>query len=342
MSFFDTKEEVLDVQLTQFGKRLLSVGQFRPVYYEFFDDDVLYNSEKAGFQELQNETEERILNKTPKLKTQHLTSGVETHFSHIEEFPDTFDLLRNNMGINDNVILLLDGRADDIERLDEDPDQENQGSDLGSGGVAEAMSRHREGYIPVIEEFRQMHLPKRNYNYNVQEKILLYSLANQEVSNPQAPSFDVVALDSKLIHFEGYQHFTSSGIVKNIPQFKMDPRIELVKDLREKTEPRSPSEEEFFDLTSSEVIFRDNTKIQKSKEEIVLDIQELNTIFKNDNFRIEIFEITGLESNQNLIRKIDDPREIRSLFHIKTDNTISSLYNYKTEREKNYQDRSRN
>ena len=40
MEFFDSKEEVIDLQLTQFGRHLLSKGKFKPVYYSFFDDDV--------------------------------------------------------------------------------------------------------------------------------------------------------------------------------------------------------------------------------------------------------------------------------------------------------------
>ena len=35
MEFFDQKEEVIDVQLTQFGKHLLSKGRFKPEYYAF-------------------------------------------------------------------------------------------------------------------------------------------------------------------------------------------------------------------------------------------------------------------------------------------------------------------
>ena len=33
MQFFNQKEEVIDIQLTQFGKRLLSQGKFKPTYY---------------------------------------------------------------------------------------------------------------------------------------------------------------------------------------------------------------------------------------------------------------------------------------------------------------------
>jgi hypothetical protein len=79
MSFFDKKQEVIDIKLTQFGKGLLARGFFKPVYYRFFDDDILYNSECAGFTEAQNRSEERIF-ETQKLKTQHLTVGVETSF----------------------------------------------------------------------------------------------------------------------------------------------------------------------------------------------------------------------------------------------------------------------
>ena len=51
MEFFDKKEEVLDVQLTEYGKYLLSTGRMRPVYYAFFDDDILYDTNAASFSE---------------------------------------------------------------------------------------------------------------------------------------------------------------------------------------------------------------------------------------------------------------------------------------------------
>ena len=79
MSFFDKKQEVIDVKLTQFGKNTLARGLFKPVYYRFFDDDILYNSECAGISEAQNSSESRIL-ETQRMKTQHLTVGVETSF----------------------------------------------------------------------------------------------------------------------------------------------------------------------------------------------------------------------------------------------------------------------
>jgi len=56
MTFFNKKEEVLDIKLTQFGKQLLSTGRFKPVYYAFYDDNILYDSEHASFEEVQNDT----------------------------------------------------------------------------------------------------------------------------------------------------------------------------------------------------------------------------------------------------------------------------------------------
>jgi hypothetical protein len=80
MSFFNKKEEVMDIKLTQFGKDLLSRGAFKPVFYQFFDDDILYNSEFMGVSEDQNVSEARILEQTPKMKTQALTLSVEKRF----------------------------------------------------------------------------------------------------------------------------------------------------------------------------------------------------------------------------------------------------------------------
>jgi len=79
MAFFDKKQDVIDIKLTQFGKNLLARGGFRPVYYRFFDDGILYNSEKAGFTESQNRSTLRI-EEAQRLRTQYLIAGVETRF----------------------------------------------------------------------------------------------------------------------------------------------------------------------------------------------------------------------------------------------------------------------
>ena len=80
MTFFNRKEDVLDIQLTQYGKHLLSKGVFKPSFYAFFDDDVLYDGAHGGLTEHQNDIEGRI-KETPRMRTQHLFHGVETRIN---------------------------------------------------------------------------------------------------------------------------------------------------------------------------------------------------------------------------------------------------------------------
>tara|TARA_R100001082_G_scaffold56202_1_gene30954 strand:+ start:61 stop:978 length:918 start_codon:yes stop_codon:yes gene_type:complete len=60
MTFFNRKEEVIEVELTPYGRYLLSLGEWDPVYYAFFDDDIIYDSDYSGFSENQNDAESRI------------------------------------------------------------------------------------------------------------------------------------------------------------------------------------------------------------------------------------------------------------------------------------------
>ena len=76
--FFDDKEEVLSIDFTQYGKYLLSRGKLKPTYYSFFDDDILYDSQYAGFSEDQKRTEKRIQHKTPRFKTQYSFTHVDS------------------------------------------------------------------------------------------------------------------------------------------------------------------------------------------------------------------------------------------------------------------------
>jgi len=75
--FYNKKEEVIEIQLTQYGKELLAKGKFKPSHYAFFDDDVLYDVAYAESSEAQNESQDRILENTPRLKTQYVYSSIE-------------------------------------------------------------------------------------------------------------------------------------------------------------------------------------------------------------------------------------------------------------------------
>jgi len=78
VAFFNKKEDVIEIQLTQYGKYLLSLGLFKPSFYAFYDDDILYDSEYGGFTEYQNKAEGRIQNETPSLHTISTLSSVES------------------------------------------------------------------------------------------------------------------------------------------------------------------------------------------------------------------------------------------------------------------------
>ena len=80
MEFFDKKQDVIEIELTSYGKQLLSRGLFEPVYYTFSDDGVLYDQKWMSgtiSAEPQWKTEPRIQENTPRLKTQYRKVGAE-------------------------------------------------------------------------------------------------------------------------------------------------------------------------------------------------------------------------------------------------------------------------
>ena len=69
-TFLDKKEQVLDIQLTSHGKYLLSAGKFKPMYYSFLDNNIIYDYKHAGIFENQKDIHDRITQHTPYLQTQ--------------------------------------------------------------------------------------------------------------------------------------------------------------------------------------------------------------------------------------------------------------------------------
>lgn len=71
MSLFDNKEEVLSIELTPYGRKVLFEGNFKPAYYSFHDDGIIYditNVQEAD--ELQLSSSIRILEQNIFLKPQ--------------------------------------------------------------------------------------------------------------------------------------------------------------------------------------------------------------------------------------------------------------------------------
>ena len=82
--FTNKKEQVYDIRLTAYGRYLISIGDFTPEYYAFFDDNILYDSNYAGFPEQQNHTEERILENTQYLEGLVLFDDVDSLINNEE------------------------------------------------------------------------------------------------------------------------------------------------------------------------------------------------------------------------------------------------------------------
>ena len=76
--FINKKEQVFDLQLTTYGRKMLSVSSFKPTYYAFFDDNVVYDGDYIGLNdEKQNEINTRIKDDTQYIETLTLFEDLE-------------------------------------------------------------------------------------------------------------------------------------------------------------------------------------------------------------------------------------------------------------------------
>jgi len=85
MAFFNKKTDVINFELTPYGREQLAQGALKPKYYEFDDSDILYDIAHDGSSmENQEDVHNRIMNETPRLRNVILKSGVESNFASIE------------------------------------------------------------------------------------------------------------------------------------------------------------------------------------------------------------------------------------------------------------------
>jgi len=100
-TFLNKKEQVIDFKLTSYGNYLLSIGNFKPTYYAFFDDNVLYDGAYAGLSgERQNDIHERIKQKTQYLEGMVLFEDVEKLVSEGgHEVPGLMAVLESGLGM---------------------------------------------------------------------------------------------------------------------------------------------------------------------------------------------------------------------------------------------------
>ena len=232
MTFFNPKEEVLDIQLTQYGKYLLSLGKWKPVYYAFFDNDILYDGESAGLVEVQNDIEPRIQENTPRQRPQYSFSSRETAFAQYYEArqdPKLSELERIKMQSTPDKLYSLTtplGTADlSLNTAPRFKLQFYAGTISGSSNV-------------TTGSFQQLKIPQieTNLTYMTEVKSL-----NKDANDVQ--------LDT--------------GVV----------------------DPNREAEE--LNLG----VFQDGTYIGITPANILLLLEEENTVFNRENFDIEVFKI---------------------------------------------------
>ena len=81
MTFLNKKEEVIKIELTPYGRHLLSLGKMEPVFYSFFDDAILYDNSDSGGNTV---IKKRILEETPYMKPLYSFISVDRQLS-VEE-----------------------------------------------------------------------------------------------------------------------------------------------------------------------------------------------------------------------------------------------------------------
>lgn len=304
MTFFNKKEDVLDIQLTQLGKYLLSKGKLKPVFYAFSDDEVLYDTRYvSGTAEDNRESSDRIQKDTQRLKTLYEHDGVESR------------------------ILSLNGHSVEKAR--------GHGWQARVRGRTEEMPLDQVYGVDTIEQ-EKMGSDDRNLFRNF--------LGNSTIGERSAPSWQVDSLHGGQITKVNISSSSPNvGIKRPVINFEIEYEINGRPIVASDQNPSDyGSENELAQHFGAVLNFSDGYEAEIIEKKLVLSFIEENVDFDLENFEFEMYEVEGVHVNQNAnnatvetLKKLyfaetsqefENPNYIQYYFDIVTDNDVGDLY----------------
>jgi hypothetical protein len=277
MEFFNKKEEVIDLQLTQYGKFKLSTGKFKPVYYAFHDENIIYDSDYAGFSETQNETHPRIQENTPNTKIIHNFHSIEDDMVRAVEI--------QNSENPDLAQAMLQQTADKSQVLV----NPLANSDLGTNKIPSWNLSLLSGKILTGSTTPTLTLSSSATILNIPQ-IEIEMIYRVEVEAGEPRSYEE-------------QQEIENGEIDGIPQSILEQQLNP-DEIIESYDVRVFQDGSFF-----------KTDRIATNGKLLFQIIEENVPQGNDNFEIEIFEIEDVDSNgvvQNTT-KLTDLKQLRLL-----------------------------
>jgi hypothetical protein len=261
MKFLNKKERVLDIQLTRYGKaKLANRNVFDPAYYAFFDDDVIYDARYGGFIEGQNETEPRI-KEDLQMEAPYLFNGLEVEIPTVVR--GAVSTTAGSAVIGTLVLNNVTAGTRTYHRTT----------------TAEVDNTVTRGEEVIETEKRKTDLT----NPEIYGADYALGTAKLGVKNKSAWSVNVLngSISSSNTHYSASTtHFTSS-----IPQLNFNPIT-----YRSEVNRGNPSEANVADSYTS-LPFSDETYLRVFEDSIVLEVNEDNTEFLNENYEIELFRV---------------------------------------------------
>lgn len=244
MTFFNSKEEVIDIELTPHGKHLLSKGVFKPVYYEFYDDDIIYDYQYGGLVETQSQINSRI-KESPRTKVLYSFSDAEEKVKkYLKQIRDRGLELEVLEGSNQNLL--------------------NRNL-ITQDSLAEIKTTLYTNFLPLANSSKISNLYPQ-----IKARFILGEISSSFTS------VDLTGLPNNLY-----------SLTLKSPEYKLYQEKTLLQD--------SPSN----------VKFKDDTYINVEKEEIFLEISELNTDNLKENFELSLYAIEEVEGQNGETREVE-------------------------------------
>jgi len=303
MEFFNKKEEVIDLQLTQYGKELLAVGKLKPVYYAFYDDNILYDIGYGLSSEIQNDSESRIQDDTPNLKTQYVFHGIEEYVAEAT-ITNPYDM----------KILEYEAMREQLIR------DIQAGANPGRANITDVVALTNK-----INELQNADILTDIFTGETtataeRTQTLYNPLGDSDLGSNKAPSWNIALLSGKVLTGSTTQHLTLSGsnTILDIPQISVfvtydasvsetqDTHIsEIIEEVIKGNIDGVPQDILESQLTAAgspglnetsidDKVFSDNTFLKISPDDLILQVVEDNVPLSNKNFEVEIFEVESV------------------------------------------------